>query len=126
VQKRAKLASLREEVAQKERAQADLQAKIEALGAGREETDEHGALLSSIAAKRARSDELDAELERFAEFDPDYVERISASMEPVREAANRWTDNLFCCQSWIVGKFSMERALFCKQFEVPADLDYLE
>jgi Leucine zipper with capping helix domain len=113
-------------VIEKEKQQEQLEAKVEQLGSGREATDEHGALLDAIAAKKARVAKLDQELERFAEFDPDHVQKINESMRPVRDAANRWTDNLFCCQSWIVEKFSIERSEFCKQFEVPPDLDYLE
>lgn len=100
--------------------------EVDTRSAGREETEEHAELLRAIAEKNARIAELDKELDRFAEFDPDHVERINASMPAVRDAANRWTDNLFCCQSWIVDKFSIERSVFCKQFDVPADLDYLE
>lgn len=103
-----------------------LRADIARLATGREETEEHAELLRAIAAGNARVAAADAELGRFAEFDPDHVEKINGSMTAVRDAANRWTDNLFCCQSWIVDKFSIERAVFCKQFDVPADLDYLE
>lgn len=103
-----------------------LRAEVEARSAGREETEEHAELVRAIAEGSARIAKADTELERFAEFDPDHVQKINESMPAVREAANRWTDNLFCCQSWIVDKFSIERSVFCKQFDVPADLDYLE
>lgn len=126
MQKKAKLAALQKEVADKEIAVGKLQEQVEELGVGREANDENAELLSKVATKKSRVEELDAELSRFAEFDPEHVERIRESMIPVRDAANRWTDNVFSCISWVSDKFGVERSLMCKQFEVPEDMDYLE
>lgn len=68
---------------------------------------------------------MDTQLERFAEFDPESVAKITDNMDPVKEAANRWTDNLFCCQTYVTGTLGIERAAFCRQFDIPLDLDYL-
>lgn len=125
-QKKAKLKALQEGVGAREKIEQELQLKVEELGAGREATDEHAELLAAISGKNGRIADLDKELGRFAEFDPDHVEKINESMLPVRDAANRWTDNLFCCQSWIADKFGCERSEVCKQFDIPPDLDYLE
>jgi hypothetical protein len=99
---------------------------ITTLQSGREATDEHAALTDEIAAKSARATALDAELARFAEFDPDHVERITASIVPVRDAANRWTDAIWSCQKYLGDNFGMESSTFMKQFEIPEDLDYVE
>lgn len=125
MQKKSKLLTLRDAVASKERDVVMLEEKVTDQGIGREKTAEHSELLTALSARKARIVEMETELERFAEFDPETVAKITDSMSAVKEAANRWTDNVFCCQSWIVNTFGIERADFFRQFEIPADLDYL-
>jgi Leucine zipper with capping helix domain len=120
------LERLRRDFETKERTLSELNASVEEMKAGREETAEHAGLIESLTTKAARSAALSAELSRFAAFDPEHVEMMKQSMAPVREAANRWTDNVFCCQSWVSDKFSIDRATFFQQFEIPENLDYLE
>jgi len=42
------------------------------------------------------------------------------------EAANRWTDNVFCIRSWCQKRFSVEAKDFDKQFGISEDFDYLQ
>jgi hypothetical protein len=120
------LQRLRLEIEQKERTLSDLKASVIQMQAGREESVEHTELIAAIELKSTRSAALSAELNRFASFDPEYLETIKTSMGPVREAANRWTDNIFCCQSWVSEKFSIDRGTFFQQFDIPEDIDYIE
>lgn len=46
--------------------------------------------------------------------------------QAMRDAANRWTDNIFCIRSWVKNKFNMEEKVLNKHFGIPDDLDYLE
>jgi uncharacterized protein YhaN len=124
--KKAKLEKLKRELEEKRQKVETLTAAVEELKAGREETAEHTQLMADIAEKSARSAQLSTELARFAAFDPDYIDKLRESMNPVREAANRWTDNIYCCQSWISEKFGVDRATFFQQFQIPEDMDYLE
>lgn len=93
---------------------------------GREESEERDKQLESLVARQKRLKELNEELSRFAEFDPEHVESLNKNMSRVKDAANRWTDNVFCCQSWAVSKFGLERSEFQSNFGIPDDLDYLE
>jgi len=43
-----------------------------------------------------------------------------------KEAANRWTDNLFTLKSWLKKKFPVPENQINKQFGIPEDLDYIE
>ena len=52
---------------------------------------------------------------------------IAASeIEESKEAANKWTDNLFQLKSWIKKKFPIDEKQIDKQFGIPEDLDYIE
>lgn len=125
-QKKAKLAALQAELAEKEAAIEDQEKKAKELSVGRETSDVNAQLLATVEVKKRRVEELDAELSRFAELDPEHIERIKESMIPVRDAANRWTDNVFSCISWVSDRFGVERSLMYKQFDIPEDMDYLE
>lgn len=43
-----------------------------------------------------------------------------------KEAANRWTENLFTIKSFIKNRFNIEEQTINKQFGIPTDLDYVE
>lgn len=66
------------------------------------------------------------ELARFAEFDPEEMQKLEDNIKKVRECTNRWVDNIFNCQSWASKKYYMEKRDFDRQFGVPAELDYIE
>lgn len=71
-------------------------------------------------------EEIELELARFAEFDPDEMKKLEQNIDRAREAANRWVDNIFNCQSWAAKTFSMDKKDFEAQFGIPTELDYLE
>lgn len=46
--------------------------------------------------------------------------------QKLKDAANRWIDNIFATKSWCKKKFFIEDNVLNKQFGIPEDLDYLE
>ena len=42
-----------------------------------------------------------------------------------KEAANRWTENVFSIKSWCKNRFSVEESKLDQQFGIPEDFDYL-
>lgn len=42
-----------------------------------------------------------------------------------KEAANRWTENVFAVKSWCKNRFGLEESSIDKQFNIPDDFDYL-
>lgn len=73
------------------------------------------AITSSRAAKLARLEELakrkvviEAELETLKENDPAALADLEKELKLVKEAANRWTDNIFECKSYLVKKRGMD------------------
>lgn len=99
---------------------------VEQQSVGRETTEERTQLIADISNQEARLEKVDAELARFAEFDPEEIKKLEERVKCAREAANRWVDNIFNCQSWISKKFNIERKDLCNQFGIPAELDYIE
>ncbi|KAJ1936567.1 Meiotic nuclear division protein 1 [Kickxella alabastrina] len=61
----------------------------------------------------------------FGECDPVVMAERKRAAVVAKDAANRWTDNVFIMQSWVRDKFNMDVADFNKHFGVPADLDNL-
>ncbi|EFA08150.1 meiotic nuclear division protein 1 homolog [Tribolium castaneum] len=57
--------------------------------------------------------------------DTQNLKLMQSEIKPVKEAANRWTDNIFAVKSWCKRKFMMEDKVLNKQFGIPGDLDYL-
>ena len=64
------------------------------------------ARLTEFAAERAA---LEKEYETLKELDPQVMADLEKELELVTQAANRWTDNIFNCQSYLVKKRGMEK-----------------
>ncbi len=96
------------------------------LEVGREDSEQRKLFLEKLDELKSKVASLDKDLARFSDFDPEAITKMKDTTVLARESANRWTDNIFNCQSWAVSKFGMERKDFGKQFEIPEDLDYLE
>lgn len=103
-----------------------LDKELDELRKGREESEERTEMLQKVEALEAQVKKLDTELARFAEFDPEEIERTKAQTVKIKQAVNRWVDNVFNVQSWIVRTFGMDKREFNTQFEIPEELDYVE
>ncbi|XP_050311354.1 meiotic nuclear division protein 1 homolog [Anthonomus grandis grandis] len=60
------------------------------------------------------------------ENDAEKFEAMRNKAESLKEAANRWTENVFSIKSWCKKKFFMEDKVLDKQFGIPEDFDYIE
>lgn len=50
---------------------------------------------------------------------------LESEISTAKDAANRWTDNVFSLKSWIKKKFPVDENQINKQFGIPEDLDYI-
>lgn len=67
------------------------------------------------------------ELGHYDENDmPENWENMRQDVKSLYDAANRWTDNIFCVKSWCKKKLNCEDSLLNKQFRIPGDFDYIE
>lgn len=53
------------------------------------------------------------------------LEKKQEMTPKLRDAANRWTDNVFTIKSWCKNKFNCEESVIDKQFRIPGDFDYI-
>ncbi|KAJ8923222.1 hypothetical protein NQ315_001777 [Exocentrus adspersus] len=69
---------------------------------------------------------LKQQLKQCEENDPETYKAILRKTNELKDAANRWTDNIFAVKTWCKRKFCVEDNVFHKQFGIPEDLDYIE
>lgn len=48
------------------------------------------------------------------------------ALQKLKDATNRWTDNIFAMKTWCKKKFFIEDNILNEQFGIPEDLDYVE
>jgi len=124
--KRARLSHLSTLVVEKEKVFNDLVQEKATLKEGRQDTETRQILIAQVKEANDKKKKLQSKLQEFAECDPDFAEALKKGSRIAMEAANRWTDNLFVLRGWCENNFSMSRSDFDANFNVPADLDYLE
>ncbi|KAG8276967.1 meiotic nuclear division protein 1 homolog [Homalodisca vitripennis] len=93
---------------------------------GREDTNSRQELLKKLQAAKLEEGKLLQEIQKFKDSDPEVLEQMKNEMKVLREAINRWTDNIFSLKSWCKNKFNIEENTLNKQFGIPPDLDYLD
>ncbi|KAI5712028.1 meiotic nuclear division protein 1 homolog isoform X1 [Diaphorina citri] len=69
---------------------------------------------------------INKELEKYKNNDPDTLKLIENTAQRAKEAANRWTDNLFSLKSWCKNKFGLEETALNKHFSIPEEMDYID
>jgi len=79
--------------------------------------------LSEIAKERGA---LEEELETLKENDPQALADLEKELKLVTEAANRWTDNIFNCQSYLTKKRGMDKKEVNKILGITSTFDYPE
>ncbi|XP_060003796.1 meiotic nuclear division protein 1 homolog isoform X1 [Lagenorhynchus albirostris] len=124
--RKRKLEVLESQLSEVNQKHANLQKSIEKAKIGRHETEERTLLAKELSSLRDQREQLKAEVEKYKECDPQVVEEIRQANEVAKEAANRWTDNIFAIKSWAKRKFGLEENKIDKNFGIPEDFDYLD
>ncbi|KAI8981004.1 meiotic nuclear division protein 1 [Pilobolus umbonatus] len=110
---------IEKEKAKKER----LESMITELMKGREENDERKDLLRQWMKEETRNKQLKTELTQYKANDPLVLEEKEKMINVAKEAANRWTENIWEIQSYCVNKFGMDRTAFNQSFGIDDDFD---
>lgn len=103
----------------------EARAKLADAKRGRE--DENGerpkklARLSELTVERKKMEE---ELERLKQNDPQALADLEKELTLCVEAANRWTDNIFMCKSYLVKKRGMDKKEACRILGITDAFDY--
>uniref|UniRef100_A0A1A7X980 Meiotic nuclear divisions 1 homolog n=1 Tax=Iconisemion striatum TaxID=60296 RepID=A0A1A7X980_9TELE len=82
--------------------------------------------MKELQALREERTQLQAELEKYRDCDPEVIEQIRKSNVVAKEAVSRWTDNVFAIKSWTKKKFSFDDGRINKAFGIPEDFDYMD
>ncbi|KND04491.1 uncharacterized protein SPPG_00219 [Spizellomyces punctatus DAOM BR117] len=121
--RKRKIDELEDEVNKLQEKRNELQLSISEAQGGREKTDERIVLLSQLAEAESLRKEHLAELERFRDCDPALLEAKEKATRVAKDAANRWTDNIFALQSYCSRTFNISSQQFYEQFNIPEDFD---
>ncbi|XP_062592181.1 meiotic nuclear division protein 1 homolog [Saccostrea cucullata] len=103
-----------------------LEDSVKKAKVGKEDSDKRSEILSELEEKKQEKASLQKEIEKYRECDPEVLEAVVKQTGEAKEAANRWTDNVFSIKSWIKNKFQFEESVIDKQFGIPDDFDYIE
>lgn len=123
--RKRKLDDLRAKVEDVEKKLRFVDGQLAKAQVGREESDEREKLMADLIEVERSRDELSAELDKHRDCDPEVLEEIKRQTVVARDAANRWTDNIFSVKSWVKNKFFIEESVLNKQFGIPEELDYV-
>ncbi|KAI9525452.1 Meiotic nuclear division protein 1 [Dissostichus eleginoides] len=121
-----KLEDLENQSSEAKQRKASVQKAVEKAKVGRQDTKERGSLLKELQALREERTQLQAELEKYRECDPEVVEEMRKSNGVAKDAVSRWTDNVFAIKSWTKKKFNFDDSRMNKAFGIPEDFDYME
>ena len=102
-----------------------VQQQQEAAG-GASEAAEVERLEGSIVALKEKGAAVKAELERLKAASSNDVHARKRDIAVLRDAANRWTDNIFTCRKKMSEIAGVDEKDIDKGFHVPSDLDYIE
>ncbi|GBG70749.1 hypothetical protein CBR_g8047 [Chara braunii] len=70
-----------------------------------------------------------AELQQYAENDPEVLNNLKDVSKRAYDAANRWTDNIFALQQWCSNSFPQAAEELQKVYQevgIEEDFDYIE
>ncbi|KAG0228766.1 Meiotic nuclear division protein 1, partial [Mortierella sp. GBA43] len=123
--KKAKLQTLRDEYQRLERTNADLEASIHQASSGREDSNNRHELLAQLLEAETLDKMLQQELKQYSDSDPILLEGQKKYSRIAKDAANRWTENVFTFQSYCVNKFNLDRQEFNRNFGIDDELDTL-
>eukprot|EP00117_Sycon_ciliatum_P005329 scpid78328/ scgid9325/ Meiotic nuclear division protein 1 homolog len=123
--KRNKLARAKESLQTYRKKRTTLDDTIAKMSTGRENSEKRKELLSELAGQQERHATLRKELQAYHDCDPAVLQEKADMSDMLKDASNRWTDNVFSVKSWCKNKFSIQESMLNKQFDIPEDLDYL-
>eukprot|EP00162_Nutomonas_longa_P002889 comp13549_c0_seq1/m.18855 comp13549_c0_seq1/g.18855 ORF comp13549_c0_seq1/g.18855 comp13549_c0_seq1/m.18855 type:complete len:203 (-) comp13549_c0_seq1:59-667(-) len=95
--------------------------------AHQEEKEEEGRaeIVSKNIELKEKYQKLKDRLSELNAVDHETYEKIIKDTKIAKDAANRWTDNIFTTKSWISNKFNIDSSTIDQQFGIPDDLDYV-
>jgi hypothetical protein len=121
-----RIAKLTNDLAEAKRKHSEITKNLATASNGREETDERKNKLQKLKQAEKENADLKKELQQFADNNPLLIQAMKEDANVAREAANRWTENIWNLRSFCSKSFNVDEETFHKNFpDIPVDLDYL-
>jgi len=93
----------------------------------RPDTAERAATLSELSELRVKHAKLDERLKMYAANDPEKLKQLEKGVVVSRDAANRWTDNIYQVMDFYKSRMSeWNEEQFMKHFGLPVELNEVE
>lgn len=124
--KRNKLKDLNQNIDKQLEKKKKLEQLIEEASQDRQDSNERTQLLAELKQEKDATKELQLELQKYAENDPELYHKKEKASQIAKEAANRWTESIWEMQSYCINKFGMERQLFDQTFGIKDDFDTID
>ncbi|XP_018565864.1 meiotic nuclear division protein 1 homolog [Anoplophora glabripennis] len=124
--KKRKIGELQIELEESSKKLKIMQQTIEQSKDCKDEHNTRNKVLDEIGDLELELNELKKKLKTFQENDHGAYKSVLENTNKLKDAANRWTDNIFATKSWCKKKFFIEDSVLNKQFGIPEDLDYIE
>lgn len=125
--KKRQLEELKSQLEEKNKRLKLSREKVIAVKVGREDTEKRLQLLQKLQTMKGEEERLTLEIQKFRDSDPEALEKMKKEIKIAKEAANRWTDNIFTTKAWIKNRVSsVDDDALDKRYGIPADLDYLD
>jgi len=105
----------------------EAESKLADAKRGREDEDgERAKKLARLNELNINRATMEKELESLKQNDPQALADLEKELKLVTEAANRWTDNVFSCKSYLTKKRGMCSKDACKMLQITSEFDYPE
>ena len=103
----------------------EAKAKLADAKRGREEDEEgtRAKKLARLSELQKRKQSMESELESLQDNDPARLADLEKELQLVTAAANRWTDNIFECKSYLIKKRGMDKKDALKILGIPDSFD---
>lgn len=99
---------------------------IETLNEKRKVCAERTASLRELANLREKEAKLNEQIQVWKKNDPSVLREIEKRSEIAKNAANRWTDNIWTFESYLVKKRNIDRKAVKKLLKITDAFDYVE
>ena len=93
---------------------------------GREDEGGRAGKLARLADMTKTRTALEQEYAKLKENDPAVLADLEKELDLVTQAAHRWTDNIFNCQTYLVKKRGMEKKQVYRMLGITGNFDYPE
>ncbi|KAF0986553.1 hypothetical protein HZS_4543, partial [Henneguya salminicola] len=86
---------------------------------GKEESEERSQLIESYESINLRHKEFETELSKYDECNPKILEEIKNHCSEIKDATNRWTDNIYTISDYCKNKLFIEKKDINSYFNIP-------